>query len=165
MLTGRKSTGTGTSTSTSSKDGPGRASRVHGNLAQARYPFNMVRRTEQKKSRAVRYVLTGTVPKSTVPDARPEEQTKKNRGHAVRVHGTDADPKKHRHDRCRLTGIAQKRYPTLGVRTGTGERDMGSAATITKKPVIVAGGRKETVFKETVGKETVVKLLAGELWG
>jgi len=47
MLTGRKSkstststsTDTSTGTSTGTKDGPGRAARVHGNLAQARYPF------------------------------------------------------------------------------------------------------------------------------
>ena len=46
--------------------------------------------------RHMRHVFTGTVPKSTVPDAWPEEQTKKNRGHAVRVHGIRAQKRESR---------------------------------------------------------------------
>ena len=92
----------------------------------------------RKKHRHDRCGLTGTVPRSTVPDARSYFAV------AMKSCATAMTKAKNCEHDERATRYRARAAVTggMGRRTGTWRRRLRSAATIIKKPIIVAGGRK-----------------------
>jgi len=91
----------------------------------------------RKKHRHDRCGLTGTVPKSTVPDARSyfAVAMKSCATAMTKAKNCERDERAARYRaRAAVTGGMRRR-------TGTWRRRLRSAATIIKKPIIVAGGR------------------------
>jgi len=98
---------------------------------------------------------------TAVPDAVPTKKNRRNSGRGnvspdtarkarqpvpfrVRLQKDRVQLQKHKPERHVLTGTSPKSSvpAPMAQKTGKGKRDMGSAATIIKKPIIVAGGRK-----------------------